>query len=86
MSKSIQFKNADKIFKHKYFKLRGHDIIRFADEYKSKITLDEWMRLSKHFHNLRERWGDFEVYIKVYPSKIEIIDFLEDENSLGGVF
>jgi len=72
--KSIQIKKANKVFKHKYFKMTGHDFLKIIDTIQNKISVAEASQLV-HMHNtLEEKYGDYEVMIKVYPSRIKIIN------------
>ena len=74
MPKTIQIKNAQKFFKHQTFKLFRHDFLRFFDAIKNKITPKERQSLLRMDRNLRAKFGDYEIYIKVFPRKIEIIE------------
>ena len=74
----IQIRNAEKIFKHKIFKIRGHDFPELINKIKNKISPREGIELMKMSNNFEEKWGDYEIYIQVYPSKIKIVDMLED--------
>lgn len=78
MEKYIQIHNANKIFEHKTFKLRGHDFAELMDRIQDKISTREGAELVKMHNLFEEKWGDYEVYIQVYASKIKITDLLED--------
>ena len=55
------------------------------NEYSIKLSGSECTELKKYLYSIRESWGDFEVFIKVHPGKIEIINF-QKEDDMGGVF
>lgn len=82
--KFIQIKNAKKVFKHTLFKLRGHDFLKLIAEVSKKVSVKEGTALINAHHNYEARSGDYEIYIRVFPGKIEIVDMLNDD--FRGVF
>jgi len=77
-NKYIQIRNANKIFKDKIFKARGHDFRLLLEELKNKVSPSEYNQLVKIDKVFREKYGDYEILVEVHPSKIKIVDILED--------
>ena len=82
----IQIKNAEKVFRHKTFKLMGHDFPRFIEQIKNKVSVKEGLELIQLNEKLHFEAGDYEVYIRVHPNKIEIVKFYEVETPSRSMF
>lgn len=77
MSKSINIniKNANKLFKHKTFKLMGHDFPVFLRQIVHEISEKEYNKILELNDKLEKEAGDYEVFITVLKDKIKVTKF-----------
>lgn len=70
--KTIQIKEAQKVFRKHYFKMCGHDFDRILADVSSKLNTKELISFSKLDRNLREKYGDYETVVEVLKDKIKV--------------
>lgn len=71
--KYIQIKDANKKFRKHMFKMCGHDFLRIWRHLLSlNLTERELAVFSKWNHEMMEKYGDYEVLVKVLKNKIKI--------------
>jgi hypothetical protein len=69
---NIELKNAKMVFPYAIAKYRAHDMMILIEEKKNIIPIKAGLKIMKHINYLSDKYGDFEVLIERFPSRIKI--------------